>query len=77
MSRKVWDLIRLVTDLPSSFPNHNKLGVSKKPSEASQYLPGGQKYQQSLADSAKNPRGGLPVSQWISNWDETYAQPTC
>ena len=77
---KCWGVNRLAADLPSSSPNSDQLGKPQKPSEASQYLPSGQKYQQSLVDSAKNPRQGVPVSKWISTWDadngQEEAQPT-
>ncbi|KAK0509800.1 hypothetical protein JMJ35_008194 [Cladonia borealis] len=56
-----------------TLPSLSQLAKSQKPSEAAQYLPGGQKYQKSLVDNAKNPRQGLPASQWIANWDASYA----
>ena len=71
---KSWYRLILAADLASSFPDPDQLGESQKPSEASQYLPRGQKYQQCLVDSAKNPRQGVPVSKWISTWNADNAR---
>ncbi|KAL2059655.1 hypothetical protein ABVK25_000948 [Lepraria finkii] len=47
-------------------------GHSQPDSEAAQYLPGGLKYWESVANAHNNPRNGKPMSQWISEWEGTW-----
>ncbi len=51
-------------------------GESKEPSEpskASEYLPGGQMYQNMISSATvENPRNETPVPQWLHEWEQKW-----
>lgn len=50
----------------------NTQGQSQRKSDAGQYLPRGQTYQNGIATIRYNPRGDMPISEWMRKWEEDW-----